>query len=358
MASEFDLNNSTTTNFKNTVPDFIVEAKSLDVANGDGSETFVYYPEAPTMLGYLLSIPEIYSALSKMATWAFGAGWSSKDIQTTIDLKRVTGMGKDTFSQLIHNHEMMKLTIGDAFMEIVRKDNGGILNLIPISAERVKTVMKATMITRYEIWTGDKWVKKSINEILHSHNKRIGDNIRGFSQFAAATFAIDAKNEALADERVIKHRDKALGIVYYKTNNQGKMVFANSQIEKGVKDGEMIGFGEDTAKIEPYPSRSSEDRQAWIASLEIFIYQVLGVPRSVATSEGGEANGKMDNVNFEPTYAKERFDMEDDLWGQAAIQIDFQKQTQLGGLVKENEQKNTGQVAIQPNDVEASLTRE
>ena len=30
-------------------------------------------------------------------------------------------------------------------------------------------------------------------------------------------------DEALADERVIKHRDKALGIVEYKTNNIGKI---------------------------------------------------------------------------------------------------------------------------------------
>jgi len=61
----------------------------------------------------------------------------------------------------------------------------------------------------------------------------------------------------------------------------------------------MVGLPDDTAKIEPYPSRSSEDRQAWISYLENFIYQTIGVPRSIATSDGtSEVGGKMGNVNF------------------------------------------------------------
>ena len=67
-------------------------------------------------------------------------------------------------------------------------------------------------------------------------------------------------NEALEDERIIKHRDKALGIVYYKTNKTGKIAFVNSQIEKAVKKGEMVGMPEGSAEIKPYPSKSSEDR--------------------------------------------------------------------------------------------------
>ena len=97
---------------------------------------------------------------------------------------------------------------------------------------------------------------------------------------------------------------------------------------------------------------------SWIQYLENFIYQVLGVPRSIATSDGtSEVGGKMGNVNFEPNYAKERFDMEEDLFNQLGIEVTFERQASLGGL-QNNEGKNTGQVSIQPNDVEASLTRE
>lgn len=357
--SNLDLNKSTTTNFTDNVPDFIVDAKTLDVANDGNGETYIYYPEAPARLGYYLQIPEIYSAINAMATWAFGAGWSSEDPTTQAELEHVTGMGKDTFESITWNHEVMKLVVGDAFMEVIRNKKGTLLNLLSISAERVKTVFKGSRIIRYEVWNGKKWVTKKPKEMIHSHNKRIGDNVRGVSQFAAATFVIDSKNEALADERTIKHRDKALGIVYYKTNNDGKIAYANTQIEKAVKNGEMVGLPEDTAEIKPYPSRSSEDRQSWILYQENFIYQVIGVPRSIATSDGtSEVGGKMGNVNFEPTYAKERQDMESDYWNQQEIKVIFEKQNSLGGLMKETEQKNTGQINIQPNDVKADMERE
>jgi len=357
--ANLDLSKSTTTNLAGTVPDFIVEAKALDVDNATG-ETFIYFEDAPLRYGYYFQIPEIFSAVNSMATWAFGAGWSA-DPQTKTVLDHVTGSGKDTFSQVIWNHESDKLIVSDAFTEVIRSKiplRNTILNMIPISPERVRVVKENGRIKRYDIWNGKKWEPKKVNEVFHTHNKRIGDQNRGTSQFAAATDVIDAKNEALQDERIIKHRDKALGIVYYKTNNEGKISFANKQIEKAVANGEMVGLPEDTAKIEQYPGKSSEDRQSWIQYLENFIYQVIGVPRSIATSDGtSEVGGKMGNVNFEPTYAKERFDMEEALWSQLGIKVKFEKQASLGGLQKE-ESKNTGQINIQPNDVEASITRE
>ncbi len=131
---------------------------------------------------------------------------------------------------------------------------------------------------RYDTWNGTEWKTIEKEDMLHSSNKRIGDQVHGQSQVEPAKFIIDARNEALDDERTIKHRDKALGIAYYKTNNSGKISYANSQIEKAVNKGEMLGLPEDTVKIEPYPSRSSEDRQSWIQYLENFFYQIFGVP--------------------------------------------------------------------------------
>ena len=93
--------------------------------------------------------------------------------------------------------------------------------------------------------------------------------------------------------------------------------------------------------------------------LENFFYQIFGVPRSIATSDGtSEVGGKMGHVIFEPIYVKEQTDMEGDLWGQQGLRVVFNRPPSLGGLVKETEAKNTGQTSIQPNDVEASLTRE
>jgi hypothetical protein len=357
--AELNLSRATTTNLTSAVPDFIVESKTLDAASPDQKETYHYFSQAPERYGYYLSIPEVFSAVNAMATWAFGAGWSTENDQLRVELEHIKGMGKDTFLKIIWNLEVVKLVVGDAFAEVKREKNK-IINMIPISPERVRVVFNEKgMIKRYDTWDGKDWKAIDKENMLHIQNKRIGDQIHGTSQFEAATFAIDAKNEALEDERIIKHRDKALGIVYYKTDKTGKIDYANKKIENAVKNGEMVGLPEGTASIEAYPGRSSEDRQDWIAYLENFIYQLLGVPRSIATSDGtSEVGGKMGNVNFEPNYAKERMDMEEDLWNQQAIKVKFEKQASLGGLVTADMQKNTGMTQIQPNDVTADMERE
>lgn len=362
--SELNISSATTTNMTSNVPDFIVASKALDAASPNLEETYWYFSDAVKRYGYYLTIPEVFSAVNAMATWAFGAGYTT-DFKTQAELNRIIGMGKDTFLKIIWNAEVVKLVVGDSFVEIKRnEDTDAIINMIPISPERVRVVFdKSGMIKRYDVWNSYKWKEVKKQNMLHIQNKRVGDQIHGTSQFEAATFAIDAKNEALSDERIIKHRDKALGIVYYSTDKEGKIAKVNTAIEKAVANGEMVGIpGIDSgagAKIEPFPARSSEDRQAWIAYLENFIYQLLGVPRSIATSDGtSEVGGKMGNVNFEPNYAKERLDMEEDLWAQAAVRVTFEKQASLGGLQRETMAKNSGQTSIQPNDVEASMTRE
>ncbi|MCK5613220.1 hypothetical protein KAR91_65715 [Candidatus Pacearchaeota archaeon] len=356
-----NLSQATTTDFKNTVPDFIVEAMALDIANSDGSETFVYYDKATENYGYYFNHPQVASPLNSICTWAYSRGWDTRDPSMKAQLDHITGNGKENFDTIIWNHGNVKLMQGDSFAHVImNKAKNIILNMINISPERVKTVFKGPRIVRYEIWDGKDWVTKEMDEILHSFNKKIGDSTRGTSQVQSSKNVNDAMIEAFEDERVIKHRDKALGIVYYKTNNTGKIEFANTQIEKAVATGNLAGFPEGSAEIKPWPSKGSEDRQGWLQYVENLGYQTGGVPRSIATSDGtSEVGGKMGHVIFEPIYTKEQKDMENDLWNQFGIQITFKRPPSLGGMQPElDESKNTGQVAIQPNDVEASITRE
>ena len=359
--AEFNLSNATTTDFKNQVPDFIVEAKSLDNANDNKEETFTYFDKATENFGYYFNHPQASSPINALSTWTVSRGWTTDNPTLKAELEHVTGQGKDSFETIMWNHEAVKLIVGDAFIEMIRnKAKTILLNMIPISPERVKIVSKGARIIRYEIWNGKTWVRKDVEDILHSSNKRIGDQITGTSFIQSGKAVLDTLLEAHDDERTIKHRDKALGIVYYKTNNAGKITFANTQIEKAVKNGEMVGLPEDTAEIKPYPSKSSEDRQNWLQYNENLYYQTGGVPRSIATSDGtSEVGGKMGHVIFEPIYTKEQVDLERDLWNQQAILIKFNRPPSLGGLQPQiNEGKNTGQIAIQPNDVTADLERE
>lgn len=357
--AELNISQATTTNFSGTVPDFIVQSKALDNANPDGIETYYYFDKATQYMGYYFGISEVFNAANALATWAVARGWKAKDPQTKVELDHVRGMGKDTFTQIMWNHVVTKLIVGDAFIEVKRKD-GTIVNMINISPERVRIVFdKSGMLKRYDVWNGSEWKEVSKDNMLHSINKKFGDQMHGTSQLVASKFVIDALNEALADERTIKHRDKALGIAYYQTDKAGKIAYANSQIEKAVKNGEMVGLPEGTVKIEAYPSRSSEDRSGWITLLQNKFYQDFGVPRTIASSDGtSEVGGKMGHVIFEPIYTKEQMDLEDDLANQQAIFITFNRPPSLGGLVQDEEAKNTGQTRLQPNDTAITMNRE
>ena len=354
-----ELGRATTTDFTNQVPDFIVESKSLDVSNPQQDETYVYFDKAAENFGYYFNHPQVSSSINALATWAFGRGWTTSDELLKQELRHVTGDGKDSFDQIIWNQEVIKLVVGDAFAEVKKRD-GVIVNIIPISPERVRIVYgKDGLIKRYDTWNGKAWTAIKKENMLHSRNKRIGDQNHGTSIIQSNKNINDAMIEAFEDERLIKHRDKALGIAYYKTSNAGKIKYANEQIEKAVKNGEMLGLPEDTAKIEPYPSRSSEDRQNWLTYVENLGYQTGGVPRAIVTSDGtSEVGGKMGHVIFEPIYAKEQMDMENDLWTQHAIEIQFNRPPSLGGMNTPNEDIAAAPPTIQPNDVEASMTRE
>ncbi len=355
--AEYNINNATTTNFTSGVPDFIMDAKALDVDN-DGAETTYYFENATKDLGYYTNDPIVFSAANGLATWAFSLGWTASP-ETVAEFDHFTGRGNDTFETIMWNHEVVKLVVGDAFMEIVKNKKGDIiLNLIPISPERVRIISEAGRIKRYEVWNGKKWKRIKTENMYHTSNKRIGDQVHGTSQLDAIRDTIDARQEAEADERTIKHRDKALGIVYYQTNNAGKIAYANTQIQNAVKNGEMVGLPEGTAKIEPYPSKSSEDRQNWITSRENHTYASLGVPKTMITSDGAsEVGGINGHLIFEVTAGKEALDEEKAIWSQMARKIKFTRPPSLAPQVQDNQDKNTGQTNIQPMEATPSVNR-
>ena len=291
-------------------------------------------------------------------TWAFGQGWTVKSKKMELRLSAIDGNGKETFDAIIQNHGNICIGHGDSFCEIIRNEDGELVNLINISPERVKTIFVGSRIKRYEIWNGSEWVKKRIRDIFHSMNKKLGDSTKGRGNIQTNKNVNDAMIEAFEDERIIKHRDKALGVVYYKTNNAGKISYANTQIAKAVKNGEMVGLPEDTAKIEPYPSRSSEDRQSWLSYVENLGYQTGGTPRSIVTSDGtSEVGGINGHLIFEPIYGALQLKIENELWNQIAIKIKFNRPPSLAPKTQENAEKNTGQTSIQPAEVEPKLNR-
>lgn len=349
--AEYNISNATSFVSGDT-PSFIVNQKILDAASPNQDETYWYFADAPRNYGYYTSIPELKSAVDALAKWVVGKGWTVRTTKEKVELESLTGWGEDTFDNIMWNMLVVKKICGDSFAEIVREKED-IVNIIPISPERVRLVAnKKGRIKRYDVWNGEKWVEKKSRDILHFSNDRIGDQIHGTSIIDAVKWVIDARNEALETNKLIEKRSRALGIAYYKTDNTGKIAYANAVIETAVKEGKMLGLPEGTVEIKDFPQKSVNDRLDWIRYLENFFYQVLGIPKillggSEAISEG---SSKMTTLTFEQIYISEQRQLEQDLWNQLAIKIVFTKPVSIADNVQINEAKNTSQTTLQPKD--------
>lgn len=361
--AELNISNATTTNLSGTVQNYSVGAQALDFA-GAGEETFWYFKDATKNFGYAKSIPEIFSGLKALTIWTAGKGYEVQpgDMRTKQILEHIDGWGEDTFQQIMQNHIFVKKAIGDAFAEVIREDNeefGKLINLKPISPERMRTVVNPKgRISGYDVLqSSGEWKRMKKWQIFHSCNDRIADEIHGNSVIDICKWIIDAIHEALADDRMIKHRDLAMGILYADTSNTTKLNDLKARYADAIKKGEVLVLPKNTAELRDSGVKPS-DRIAWIQLLKSYLYEVLGVPKIIATSEGyTEAGGKVGFLTFEPTYTNEQTLLEQDLWNQLGIKITFNRPPSLSSFMQESEGKNTGQVSIQQNELTPSMVK-
>ncbi len=348
-----------TTDLDTEVEDFALQDKALDYA-GTEKETKWDFTKATQYITYYKNIPELASAVDSLALWVAGKGYKTDDFTNQI-LNSITGWGQDNFQAIMQNMVSVKLICGDSFAEIIWDEETGLfINLKPISPERVRLVLdKQGRLERYDIRKTDGTFKPfDPKKIFHLCNKRFGDEIHGISIIERCKWVIDARNEALADERMIKHRELALGVLYIDEDNVTKRDEIKKEYAQAIKNGEMLVLPKGVADLKD-SNISPRERIMWIRYLEGFFYQAVNVPRVIATSEGyTEAGGKVGYLTFEPVYTAEQTLLEKDLFAQLGIKIKFNRPASLGGIMQQDEAKNTGQVGFQPNDVQVGIGRE
>lgn len=356
---ELNIGAATTTTLSSDVSNFSVNSQSPDRPSQNQEETYYDYPKAAEYLGYYKTIPELKKAIDALATWTTGKGFDAST-NVTILVDKFVGWGEDNFTSILWNLIVQKKVFGDAFAEIIRDEDSNVINIKPLYTGDMRVVVNSQgIITRYEQRTNAKGpnIKFSPNKILHLVNDRVANEIHGVSVIEACKDIIDARNEALSDERKIKHRELGLGVLYLDTDNTTRINAIKTQYSNAIKNGELLILPKDTAEIKDTGVKPT-DRLAWIQYLENFFYQAVGVPRVIATSENfTEAASKVGYLTFEPIYTREQTDLEKDLWNQAAIKIKLNRPPSLMDNVQSDEAKNTGQLGIQPNETQASFTR-
>ena len=353
-----DVGSAATTDLSGTIKDYSVTHKALDFAAMGQKETYWDFADATKNFGYYKTIPELKKAIDALAIWTAGIGYET-DAYNKVLLESVKGWGEDSFQQIMQNMIIVKKIIGDSFAEIIRKDDGLLLNIKVISPERVRFVVGPNgIILRYDVRKQEgtfKSIKKE--DMLHLCNDRLADEIHGTSVIDACKWVIDARHEALTDERKIKHRELALGILYVDTDDTAKLTQIKTQYAEAVKNGEVLVLPKETAELKDAGVKP-QDRLAWIQYLENFFYQAVGVPRVIATSENyTEAASKVGFLTFEPIYTNEQSLLEQDLWSQLGIKVTFNRPPSLSGVLQQSEEKNTGQTSIQPNEMQATAGR-
>jgi len=350
------LNGNKTTTVEGARADFEVGTQPLDF-NIDTWE----FKDAQQHIKAYKTVPAYKNSIDSLATFAVGIGWDTEDQATKVELEHLDGWGEDTFDNIIWNMQVMKKVTGDAFAEIIRK-NGKLINIKTISAERIKLNLdKKGRIESYGVLDkSGKWQTLTKDQMLHFSNNRIGDECHGVSTYEVCEWTINALEEALRDERMIKHRDLAMGVLEIDTDNTTKRDKITEQYAAAVKNGEVLVLPKGMAELKQANNISTKDRLEWIRYLEDKLMRAVNTPEVIlgGSSSATEVGGKMGWLSFEPTYVREQRQAEQDMWNQLGIKIKFKRPASLGGTVQNDEAKNTGQVGMQPNDTQATMTTE
>ncbi len=353
--AELDIGQSTTTNFTGTETKFTVGAEIPDSHMIEDGDTFWDYPNATTDLGYYMNIAEAHSSINALSTYVTGQGFES-DNKTVKLLENISGSGEDGFLDVLWNQVVMTEALGDAMAEIVRNDKAHLINLKPLWIGDMRSVWnKQGMIKHYIHVPSNKVFQP--HQIFHTMRNRIANQVHGTSIFTALKKIIDLKAEALDDEGLIRHREM-LGVLEVDTEDNTKITAAINAVQTAYKKKEVLVTMKGVSELKDNPM-TTKDRLSWMTYLDNLFYQSSGVPKAIVTSEGlTEAGGKVGFLTFQPFYTRKQVQLESDLWNQLAVRIKFNKPPQLGGMMREDEQKNTGQTSIQPNDTQVQVGRE
>jgi len=250
---------------------------------------------------------------------------------------------------------------GDAYAQIIRNDNGELINLIPLNPQFMRHVCnKKGRIIRYEYGTGVK-IKFRPDEILHLCNDRMVNEIHGNSVIAAIEWNIEATEEAKRAHRKMIKRNGVVRVIEVDTDNTTKLNTFKREWKDAIDKGDVLILPKAVAEAKDWHGvLDTQGVIMWLKYLDDDFYMSIGVPKailggSIETSEGA---AKISYISYEPIYTKETTELEADLWNQLAIRITFNKPTSIKPEMQSSEEKNTGQLGFQPKETTATIERE
>lgn len=364
--AETNIDNSIVSDLTNSFIDYSVNPESTD-GQQDQKETTWQMTDWETNLGYYKNIPELQTAIDAKANWTIGAGFTAEPT-TELLLNSIKGNGKDSFNTILQNSIRVYTIAGDSFCEIIRDNDGVLVNIKPLDPSTIRVVQNQNgRIIRYEQTNKTKKVlKKYIPEqILHLSRKRIADSLHGISVVPSVKFIINARNEAMSDWKRVLHRNiDPLWIFHLDTDDETQISTFKKKMDNARSNGEnmYIPKGAVVPELVTTGNNASLNPLAWINQLNDYFFQAVNVPQIIIgnAKEFTDASGKIVYLSYEQSVKGEQLYIEEQILNQINLEIQLTFPASLQNeLVSDSPamelEEEPIEKAAQPNDMTTEL---
>lgn len=312
----------------NTIELFKVTPEDTDGASGNGETRFQNH-NWTQQLAYLKKIPEIKKAIWARAVWTIGKGYTT-DPQTEMLLATIKGNGKDTFTKILKNMWVTKRTGGDAYSEIVRDEEGNLINVKPLNPGMMVIVQNEQgIIIRYEQTSRNKKSQKKFKpeQIFHFSNDRIADEGLGTSDIDAVEEIIKTRNEASTDYRQVLHDNVTPRWKFkLKTDDPTEIALYKKKMDEvtSTKSANIYEpFDVSESELVAVAPNATLDPKAWIQDQNGYFYQTVGTPQIIVGGSGEftEATSKIVYIAWEQDVADDQLELAEEVESQLNLII-------------------------------------
>ncbi len=342
--------------------DFSVDAQITD-AGSEQKETTWMDVNWGNYLGYYKDekTPELTAVIDAKATWTVGKGVKADEI-TTMLLDTIKGYGFDTFNTILENAMRTMLLGGNFYAEIIRDDEGNLINLKPLDPAVMKHITNEEgILIRFEQISkvkGKKPQKFKPEEMFYLARNRIADETHGTGIAQKLKLIIDMKNEAMADNRLINHRFAyPRWIFHLDTDDESKIAAFKIKQDKANAGGTNMYIPKDAVVPEliAVAPNATLNLLPWVNYLDNLFYQVAGVPKIVVggSSEFTEKASSIVYLAFQQSVEEEQLFIEEQILSQLNLVIELEFPVSLENELLSDEKKDPEPTTVQPNETTA-----
>ena len=355
---ETDISSAESSNLTSAIKDFRVASQETDAAF-DQPETTWDNQKWSQYFGYYKTIPELAAAIDAKATWTVGKGFTA-NARTTFILEGIRGWGKDTFNTIIENMIRTYNIGGDSFCEIIKDEEGRLINLKPLDPGVIRIIVERNgIIKRYEQLSNRKEKPKKFQpeEIFHLARNRVADEIHGVSIIERLETIILMRNEAMEDWKRVMHRNVDPMIIYHlDTDDPVRIAAFKAKVDKAKGKGENMYIPKDAVvpEVLSLAPNAALSPLAWIENLNNYFFQVTGVPQIIVGGGGEftEASAKIAYLAFQQSIEEEQLFVEEEVGMQLGLEIELKFPASLENELLSDTKKD-GAENVQPNETTA-----